>query len=165
MTYIRTVNGMEMNFLPSVDVAPLQTPLLARQQRASVEAPSMLGFDVDLNTNLLLMHFAGVMELSSLDMTVFTLRASQGRNFTLTATSRPIGVLANLVRTVCVTLSAEDVGRIQDLSICTARFGGCSGYFTSQLISDYNGREVEDVSPSNSLAVSYKNQYDNKTVD
>ena len=146
--------GEEVHFLPSVNLSPIDSPLQASVLIIDIETPSMIEFDVDLNTSRILMHFTHTMILSSFDSTALTLvNPLSGMSYTLTSTSRPMGIEENFVGTICVTLSSSDVAVLQSRSICSSSFGGCSCYFTSSLATGYNDVEVQDVSPDAPLQV------------
>lgn len=156
-TFLTTVAGSEMGFLPSVDVQPIRSQLQAVTFVENTDTPSLFAFDIDLESERMYLHFTDVMDMSSFRSTEFTLHNTiEETSYTLSQDSRPEGVEENLVKTICVTLDdTRDLPRLTEMSICVGEFLGCSCSFSSQLALSYNNIFVQDVSPENPLRVSY----------
>ena len=149
-----TVDGMESDFLPSLDLVPVEgTPLPAAAFTSHTDTPNLASFDLDWSdTNiLLLLHFSDIMDISTYDAEEITLSDGAAASYQLTELSRPIGVEFNLVKTVCVTISRADTANMQQRGICTNQFGSCRVTFSSALISSFVNVPVQ---PANGIRVS-----------
>ena len=115
-----TKPGSEGNFLPGISIMPTTNPLQPAAFTGYQESPTLLGFDVDLSSNLLLLHFSDIMSLTGFRSTGFTLYAgSASTNFLILSSDSTPRTSATNVKTVCITLSASDVTLLMSRSICT----------------------------------------------
>jgi len=117
-----TVSGSENGFLPGVSLDPIMTPLVSASLTAYTNRPTLESFDVDLAGRKILLHFSDIMSLGSLRSNFLTLLVpGTDLSHQLTTDTRPIGVEANNVKTICLTLSPPDLTGITSQSICINR--------------------------------------------
>lgn len=153
-----TIDGMEMNFLPSININPIrELAVTGTMLSPAGENPSLIAFDIDWTgpETLVYLHFIDIMDLSTFNGDQLTLHNPiNNMMLTLDRLSRPIGIQTNLVKTICVTLTSGDAISLNQMSVCTSRFGGCTCSFGSGLVSNYLGSSVQDVSPDSRFSVS-----------
>lgn len=149
-----SVPSMEIDFLPFISLLPITESLRASSLILNLE-PRINSFDVDFNTNRVILHFTDYMDISTFASQQLVLVNPSGNDArTLTPMSRPVGIADDHVRTVCVTLSDEDLAALNESSICTTIPNNCSCYFSSSLVSSFSGVPVEGVLSSLPLPVS-----------
>ena len=149
-----SVPGMELEFLPLVPLLPIRTPIRAGELTLNLE-PRVVSFDIDHNTNRVLLHFTDYMNVSTFDPTELILtNPENATSFALNSSSVPMAVNDPTVRTICITLSDEDMASLWVLSICTTVPDECACYFSSNLIASHNNVPVQEVSSSLPLPVS-----------
>jgi len=151
---LMSVSGQEVNFLPYDSLFPLVEPLGARALQLNSD-PRAFSFDIDFNRGRLLLHFSDYMDLSSLNASQLVLvDVVSGATHTLNTNSRPNRVRdEDHVRTICITMSVEDVEALHAGSICTTVADNCACYFSSSLVSSFSGVPVQDTPPSLPLPV------------
>lgn len=155
-TYLAIAEGMEVGFLPSVNLSPMSAdqPMRVQTFTAHVDSPAFTGFDVDLENDFILLHFTDLMDITHFDATQLTLRNQANSSYSLSPRSRPRRVESNFVKTVCVDLADNDKLVLTDRSICTRKFGGsCFSSFSSSLARNYRGNLVDSISPTMSRPV------------
>jgi hypothetical protein len=148
-----SVTGMELGFLPLVPLLPILVPIGASALTLHFE-PRVESFDVDFNTDRLLLHFTDYMDVITLDPTELTLtNPGNGSRLTLSPNSSIVELNDQLVRTVCIILSDEDVASLWAMSICTTTPDECACYFSSSLIATHSNVSVLEVTSSLPLPV------------
>lgn len=106
--YILSVPDQEVNFLPDSSLLPIQNPLQASALTLNSD-PIVEYFDVDFNTNRVILHFTDYMDVSTLQSDQLTLvNTESGLMLTLDLTSEPVGLIDQIVRTACITISSDE---------------------------------------------------------
>lgn len=158
-TYLITSQGMETDFLPSIDLMPVTVPIAVTDLvTINIPTPEVIGFDVDLVTNRTFIHFTHIMNLGRFSSTAFTLHAGTNPGapiVTLTSGSRPPGTANRNVKTVCIAMSDVDVQQLYQNSICSNSTERCYCSFTASLGVSYRDISVTRRISSNRLQVSY----------
>ena len=149
--YILSIPDQEVNFLPGTSLLPIRNPLWASGLTLNSE-PRMESFDVDFNTNRVILHFTDYMDISTLQSNQLTLvNPESGLMLTLESTSVPVNPTDQIVRTACITISSAEVDTLQ--TICTSH-SNCSCYFSSALVSSHSGESIIAVEAGSPLPVS-----------
>lgn len=149
-----SVPGMELDFLPLVPLLPIRTPIGARDLTLNLE-PRMESFDVDHNTNRVLLHFTDYVDVFTFDPTeLILINPENGTILGLSNDSIPVGLDDQLVRTICISLGSDDIAFLQAMSVCSTVPDNCACYFSSRLIASHSGVSVSEVPSSLPLPVS-----------
>lgn len=132
-----------VSLFPGVSVNPTPRPLSASSFTRFTGCPTLISFDMELSADRLLLHFDGLMDPSSVDITQLTLSSDTAltptNSFNLTSGSLTQG---HYVTTLCVTLSSSDATGIDEPMICQS---SCYCSITDQFVSDYVGNRVVPV--------------------
>lgn len=148
---ILTLPGMEFDFIPLVDLMPISIPLRASELTLNLE-PRMDSFDIDYNTNRIILHFTDYMDLSTFQPSQFyPINPLNGQFYQFNMTTVSLSSVENPLRTICFFIGTEDVAILQ--GICSSA-DACGGYFSSRLVSSHTGIPVQTVSSSLPLPVS-----------
>ena len=151
---VLSVPDMELGFLPLLPLLPIQEPLGASALQPHLE-PRMESFDVDHNTNRLILHFTDYMDLDTLNPSELVLTDPVSGNMLLiNASSVEVRADDVLVRTVCITLDSEHLDALQTLSICSTIPDNCACFFSSDLIATHRNISVQEVLATLPLPVS-----------
>ena len=149
-----SVPDMELSFLPLVPLLPIRDPLGASGLTLNLE-PRMESFDVDHNTNRVILHFTDYVDLATFEPSLLVLTDPlSGNALSLSADSAARGLGDDIVRTVCVTLEDDDLEALQNLSICSTIPDNCACYFSSGLIATHSNVSVLGIPSSLPLPVS-----------
>lgn len=149
-----SVPSMELDFLPLVPLLPIRTPIGASELMLNLE-PRVESFDVDYNTNRVLVHFTDYMDAFTFDPTeLILINPENGTRLALSNESIPVGLDDQLVRTICITLDSEDIAFLEAMSICSTVPDNCACYFSSRLVASHSGVTVQEVPLSLPLPVS-----------
>lgn len=149
-----SVSDLEIDFLPFVSLYPITDAIVASSLVLNRDV-RMFSFDVDWNSNRVILHFSDYMDFSSFESDQLVLiDPVSGSTHTLSGNSIPVWSADNIVRTICVTLSVEDIVGLIDDSICTTFPENCACYFSSDLASSHSSVPVQAVPPSLPLLVS-----------
>lgn len=132
-----------VSLVPGVSVSPISSPIGALMFNQFTGRPSLISFDVDFSTNQLLLHFNGLMDISSVDIARLTLSSSTSRteanSVTLTGSSL---TQDPYITTLCITLNSADLTLISERGVCQST---CYCTIISALIVDYVSNAVEPV--------------------
>ena len=132
-----TVSGTEDSFLPGVYLDPITVQINSLTFTPYSSRPTLESFDFDLTERKLLLHFSDIMSLANLRATFLTLYVPNSNlAYALSSDSRPIGVSANNIKTICITLSESDITGITSQSICINR-DRCYVRFDGLLAANY----------------------------
>lgn len=154
--------GMELEFLPLVPLLPIRQPLGATSLALHL-APVVESFDVDYNTNRVLLHFTDYMDAFTFEPTQLTLtNPENGTSLALSNVSIPVGLDDQFVRTICITLDSEDIDSLLALSICSTIPNECACYFSSSLVTSHSNVSVLGVPSALPLPVSQACRHSNK---
>lgn len=149
-----SVPDMELDFLPLVPLLPIREPLQATTLTLN-QQPRMESFDVDYNTNRVLLHFTDYMNLATFDPTQLVLtNPRNGIVHVLSNNSIPSDFDDQLVRTICITLNSADVETLQNMSICSTMPDECACYFSTVLVMSHSNVSVLGVPSTLPLPVS-----------
>ncbi len=155
-SYLVTTHGMEMGFLPGINLVliPPGSALQVRAFSSEIITPSLTAFDVDVLNSILYLHFSDIMDLSTFRQPApLTLQnPSDSVSFQL-MNSVPRIVNSNHVKTVCIPLARDDLAALVNRSICMKKFSGCLLSFPETLVRNYRGIPVEAVLQTNAMEV------------
>ena len=149
---ILSVPNMELEFLPLLPLLPILEPLRASALQPHLE-PRMESFDIDHNTNRVILHFTDYMDLDTLNASELVLTDPASGNM-LFINASFVEADDVLVRTVCITLDNEYLYALQALSICSTIPDNCACFFSSDLISTHRNIPVQEVLATLPLPVS-----------
>lgn len=149
-SFIVTTGKSPVSLVPGISVIALSVPLMAAEFVPVTRRPALISFDIDQTTNRLLLHFDGLMDNSTLDISNMMLSSS--------SSSSPITLMQSIITsvpfftTLCVTLSSSDLMQLTEGGICQS-INSCFCSFSSQFISDYGQNLVQEILSSEPLQV------------
>lgn len=129
-----------VSLIPGVSVNPTSTPQSAATFTPFAGRPTLISFDMELSTGRLLLHFDGLMDQTSVDITQLVLSdtaPTPTNSFYLTGGSLTQNTY---VTTLCITLSSADATVIAERGICQS---SCYCSITDQFITDFGNRVVQ----------------------
>lgn len=149
-SFIVTTGKSPVSLVPGISVIALSVPLMAAEFVPVTRRPALISFDIDQTTNRLLLHFDGLMDSSTLNISNMMLSSS--------SSSSPITLMQSIITsvpfftTLCVSLSSSDLVQLTEGGICQSTHS-CFCSFSSQFISDYGQNPVQEIPSSEPLQV------------
>ena len=126
--YVSTNENVENDFAPPLGIVPItiDDPLLVSTFTPSDTSPvQVVEFDFDVASNQLIIHFNNFIVLSSLEINQLTLSRMSDDGLSRVEhtllNSVPSTTTNQFIMSLCLSLSAEDIGALQTAGICTAR--------------------------------------------
>ena len=139
--------GRDLDFIPFMSLLPFTDPLQVGRLVLNMD-PRLISFDVDRSRNRVLLHFTDYMDINTVrpEELTFVDPFDTNRTYSLTGGSvDPVNVDSDHVRTVCLSLSAEDSERLQFFSICSTVAESCACFFEGSLVSSFSGVPVQSI--------------------
>lgn len=136
-SYIATRTGSPVSLIPGVSVTPITAPLQAGNYIPFTGSFAIASFDIDLSTNMMLLHFNGLVAITTLNITQITLSES-GRPVTnsISLSDDSAAMQGQLATTICILLSAADLTQLTERGICQ-NASTCYGSFSAGFIQGY----------------------------
>jgi hypothetical protein len=133
---IVTRGESSVDLVPGVSINPVVAPMSPAEFQLFTGRPSLISFDIDLSARQMLLHFDGLMDINTLDLTRLSLNVGTTDNGA--ALSSTISRVDRYVTTVCVALSTADF-----ILVASACATTCSCSTAAGLIRDYNSNFVQ----------------------